>query len=245
MPRPPLIVTELTPAEMTNFSARSNSGSPQPVGRQSRTSYVPALAPGPTSNRSLSAVSLSGPSVSVPAGSAPLMTTLPLETVIGSRPAYVNATPSISSVPEWTSVGFDTMLRRWPSTTSESNPPAPPSAVPVTAPPGLSTNVSLLSAAPTRFSKPTNATPPIVPVPVAVIAQVESAAGPCSESAEPPATSFVVCVNVTVPTPPPVTVPAASPVSVQSDGAGRVRDRERRAVEGDRRGERPVGEVRA
>ena len=27
-----------------------------------------------------------------------------------------------------------------------------------------------------------------------------------------------MCVNVTVPTPPPVTVPAASPVSVQSDG---------------------------
>src|SRR3989442_777641 len=67
-----------------------------------------------------------------------------------------------------------------------SNPPAPPSAVPPSDPPGAKTNVSLLSAAPARFSKPAKVTVPSVPLPDPLTCQVLSAAGPLSVSVPSP-----------------------------------------------------------
>jgi len=46
-----------------------------------------------------------------------------------------------------------------PVTTSVSKPPAPPSIVPLSAPPVETTNVSLLFAAPVRFANPPKETP--------------------------------------------------------------------------------------
>src|SRR6266487_3898917 len=67
-----------------------------------------------------------------------------------------------------------------------SKPPAPPSTVPLSDPPGAKTNVSLLSAAPVRFSKPAKETLPTEPPPAPVTCHMLSAGGPSSVSIPPP-----------------------------------------------------------
>jgi hypothetical protein len=67
-----------------------------------------------------------------------------------------------------------------------SNPPAPPSISPLTLPPASTTNVSSLSAAPSRFSTPLNDTPPTFPVFGPSTVQVPSSAGPIRVSSSAP-----------------------------------------------------------
>src|SRR5665213_4105677 len=84
------------------------------------------------------------------------------------------------------------------------------------APPAWNTNVSLLSAAPARLSKPLNATPPTVPEPAPEIVHVESALGPLSVSVpDPPSTvtgtpaadNEASMENVSLPSPPVIESP--------------------------------------
>src|SRR5262249_921831 len=98
--------------------------------------------------------------------------------------------------------------------------PGPPSTTPVNAPPGSKTNVSSLSGAPVRFSKPAKLVPATVPPPAASTVQVELATGPCNVSFEPPAEVAVTFLNAIELIPPPVTVPVPSPVTVQSEATG-------------------------
>src|SRR5690348_2382341 len=138
----------------------------------------------------------------------------------GSRPAYWNGTPSMTRVPEWASVGLETIESRWPSTTRLSKPPEPPSATPVRAPDGSRSNVSLLSGAPVRFSNPANVVPATVPPPTWLIDQFESAAGPLRVSSGPPAAIEVVFLKLIELIPPPETVPVPSPLTVHVEATG-------------------------
>jgi hypothetical protein len=80
--------------------------------------------------------------------------------------------------------------------------------------------VSLLLAAPARFSKPAKLVPATAPAPAPVIDQLESAPGPWSVSLGPPAEIDVTFLKVIAPIPPPATVPVPSPAIVQSDATG-------------------------
>ena len=166
-PLPPLMVTSVAPeivklCDSPRLECR--------IGSSSVTVIVPA-APGATFIRSL---------FRSRELSAPLMTTVGDEMVTGSRPAYMIVRPSTISVPECGSVGFDTTLA--PDTCTVSKPPGPPSMTPETPAPGSTTKVSLLPAAPARFSKPAKEMPATEPEPSPEIVQVESAAGPWSVS---------------------------------------------------------------
>ena len=72
-------------------------------------------------------------------------------------------------------------------------------------PPGATTNVSLLSAAPTRFSKPLKPRPPTTPAPEPVTFQMLSAPGPWRVSASPPAEIAATDGSEMEAIPPPVT----------------------------------------
>ena len=82
---------------------------------------------------------------------------------------------------------------------------------PLTLPPRSTSKVSLLFAAPVRFSKPEKATPPTVPLSGPVMLQVESAAGPLRVSVPAPPSKLIEMpaapsdesmVNVSSPSPP-------------------------------------------
>ena len=170
VPRPPLIVSEWVPEIVKLWaSARSTLS----VGSRSRIWIVPE-APGPTLIRSLSAVSV------LPPGSAPLNTTSMAVISIGSRPAYWIVLPSTVIEPECAPLGFDTTLV--PETARESKPPAPPSTVPLIEPVDWTTKLSLLSAAPVRFSTEVKATPATLPAFGPVTSQTTSLIGPTSVS---------------------------------------------------------------
>lgn len=76
-----------------------------------------------------------------------------------------------------------------------SKPPAPPSIVPGTLPPAAMTKVSLLFAAPVRFVKPLNPSPPTDPPPLAFTFHVVSADGPTIVWAPPLAITLATLEN--------------------------------------------------
>jgi hypothetical protein len=128
---------------------------------------------------------------------------------VGSIPAYVIVVPSTTRLPECASVGFETTFV--PVTLTVSKPAAPPSTVPLRLEPGAKSKVSLLFAAPVRFSKPVNATPPTLPAPAPVTDQVASPLGPTSVSLPAPPSKATEkpapardgsIVNVSSPVPP-------------------------------------------
>ena len=97
---------------------------------------------------------------------------------MGSRPAYAIGVPSTTRLPELRSRGFERTEPRLPLSTSVSNPPSPPSAVPASEPVGAKTNVSSLSGAPRSDSTSVNETFAMLPAFAPVTDQVVSAAGP-------------------------------------------------------------------
>src|SRR5438309_1431746 len=88
--------------------------------------------------------------------------------------------------PDCGPVGVETTVSGRPVITTLSSPPEPPSATPETLAPGWNTNVSWLSGAPERFSKPENATVPTVPLPVPVTFHVVLVLGPLRVSVPAP-----------------------------------------------------------
>src|SRR5688572_11036791 len=91
--------------------------------------------------------------------------------------------------------------------------------VPLSVPPSATTKVSLLFAAPVRFSNPLNETPATWPAFGPAIVHVVSVLGPTSVSAAPLPVTLDRFAKVTPAVSAGFTVPAPAPVSVQLDEA--------------------------
>src|SRR6266568_8746962 len=100
--------------------------------------------------------------------------------VIGSSPVYAIVVPSNVMVPEVALLAVDETEEWPPLMTSVSKPPAPPSILPLSAPPPETTKVSLLPALPVRLSNPLNASAPTDPAFGPVSVHDVSGVGPAS-----------------------------------------------------------------
>src|SRR6266540_2039127 len=139
--------------------------------------------------------------------------------VTGSSNSYLITWPSTVTLPDEGLVDVD-MTVVPPSIASVSKPPGPPFTVPLSVPPAVKTNLSLLSAEPVRFVKPLNCSAPSVPLPLPVTFQIESAAGPTSVWPEPLAVRVQTFLKVSVNGPLTVPCPESKVQVAGGSGAG-------------------------